>query len=149
MHTCIHTHKNHSIRPYYSTAQRLSLRHAYTCTCTVTYTFRYICIHAYKHAGITLIERNTPPGGVFFVGWFPHQEPRGRGQSLNNNPQNSSTLGIVLQGGPLSSGFLILKPPNKETPPHPTKNRGVFLSINLIVEIHTNNIHVTYVLTDI
>jgi len=124
MHTCIHTHKNHSIRPYYSTAQRLSLRHAYTCTCTVTYTFRYICIHAYKHAGITLIERNTPPGGIFFVGWFPHQEPRGRGQPLNNNPQNSSVLGIVLQGGSSFLRVLDFETTQQRNSPPPNKEPG-------------------------
>jgi len=35
-----------------------------------------------------LKRKKPPPRGGFFVGWFPNQEPTGRGPSLNNNPQN-------------------------------------------------------------
>jgi len=34
----------------------------------------------------TLIERNPPPPGDFFFGWFPHERPGGRGALLKNNP---------------------------------------------------------------
>jgi len=33
-------------------------------------------------ANINLIERNPPPRGSFFDGWFPNQESGGRGQVL-------------------------------------------------------------------
>jgi len=48
---------------------------------------------------------------------FSDQEPGGRGPPLKNHHQNWSILGVVLQGGSSSSGFLIWKPLNKETPP--------------------------------
>ena len=48
---------------------------------------------------------------------LPDQEPGGRGPPWKNHPQNWSIFGVVLQGGSSSSGFLIWKPPNKETPP--------------------------------
>jgi len=47
-----------------------------------------------------------PPGGVL-VGWFPNQEPGGRGPHLKNHPQNWSICGVVLQGGSNASRFLI------------------------------------------
>jgi len=63
---------------------------------THTYTYTY-----------KLIERNPPPRGGFFVGWFPNQEPWRRGPPLKNNPQTGSFF----------SGFWVWKPPNKERLP--------------------------------
>ena len=63
------------------------------------------------------IERKNPsPSGNFFVGWFPNQEPGETGPNLKNNPQNWSILGFILQQVSSSSGFLVWKSPNKETP---------------------------------
>jgi len=66
-----------------------------------------------------------------FVVWFPNQEPAGRGSRkrtgrqeegrkrtpLAEPPKNWSILGVVLQVGSSSYGFLIWKPPNKENHP--------------------------------
>ena len=74
-----------------------------------------------------LIERNPPTLlRGFFVGWFPNQEPGGRGNLLKNKSQNWSILGVVLEVGSSFSGFLVWKPPNKEIP-----RGGGVLSLNL------------------
>jgi len=59
-----------------------------------------------------LIEGNPPPRGGFLFTMFSDQEPGGRGPPLENHPQNWSSLGVVLQGGSSSSGFLIRKHSN-------------------------------------
>jgi len=62
-----------------------------------------------------LILRTPPPRVGFFVGWFPNQEPRGRGLPLKNNPNFLGKLSFF-SGGSSSSGLLVWKPTNKETP---------------------------------
>jgi len=54
---------------------------------------------------IQLDRKKPPPQGAFLM--FPDQEPGGRGPPLNNQPQNWLILGVVIQGGSSSSGFLI------------------------------------------
>jgi len=34
------------------------------------------------------IEEPSPTRGAFLVGWFPNQQPGGRGPPLKNNPEN-------------------------------------------------------------
>ena len=52
---------------------------------------------------MSLIERTTPSRGGFFVGWFPHQEPGGRGPPPINF------------GGGSSSGVLFFRVLDLET----------------------------------
>jgi len=50
----------------------------YVCGCASVFCV-YVCIY-------TLIERTPPPQGGFSVGWFPNQEPGGRGPPLKSRP---------------------------------------------------------------
>ena len=61
-------------------------------------------------------RENPPPRGGLLFTMFPDQEPGGRGNPLKNHPQNWTILGLVLEGWSSSSGFLIWKPANKESP---------------------------------
>jgi len=79
-------------------------------------TLNWWCVDEHWVCFKQIERKNPPPPGNFFVGWFPNQEPGGRGPNLKNNPQNWSVLGIILQQGSSSSGFLVWKSPNKETP---------------------------------
>jgi len=82
----------------------------------------------------TLIEEPPPPGGGFFVGWFPGggkffvgwfpnqklmciSRARRKKTPPEKQPEFFQGIGVVFQGVSSSSGFLVWKPPNKETPP--------------------------------
>jgi len=93
------------------------------------YTCMNTCVPRFISSGFfgisNLIQRNPSARGGFLSTMFPNQEPGGRGP-LKNHPQNWSILVVGFQGESSSSGFLIWKPPNKETPPG-----GGFLSIKV------------------
>ena len=66
-------------------------------------------------------------------------DPKSRTRRKRNPPansQNRSILGVVLQGGGSSSGFLVWKPPNRFIPP------GGFLTIKYPLSVfNKNSIH--------
>jgi len=73
----------------------------------------------------------------FFVGWFPNQEPGGRGPPLKNNLQNWSILGLFSRGDPL--------PPDSWFGNHPARKHprggGFFRSIQS-TNLHVRNIDI-------
>jgi len=92
----------------------------------------YICIHMYRYMYMrvcvciyflfvirtlphTLIEKKPRPPGGFFDGWFPHQEPGGRGPPMKNNPHEEQPPTLINFGGCSSGGILFLRVLDLET----------------------------------
>ena len=63
----------------------------------------------------TLIEKKPRPPGGFFDGWFPHQEPGGRGPPMKNNPHEEQPPTLINFGGCSSGGILFLRVLDLET----------------------------------
>jgi len=90
----------------------------FVCVCVCVCVCMCVCVSVYTHVldQKKLDQKKPHPRWGFLVRWVPTQEPGARGPPLKNYPQNGSFLGFVLQGWCSSSGFLVWKPPNKETP---------------------------------
>jgi len=76
------------------------------------YIYIYISISIYISKSIyILIDRNPPPGGCFFVGRFPNENPGEKGPPLKKN-----FLGPCFRGGPLLSDSSFGNHPTKKPP---------------------------------
>ena len=73
----------------------------------------------------------------FFVGWFPNQEPGGRGPPLKNNLQNWSILGLFSRGDPLPPDSWFGNYPARKHP----RGGGFFRSIQS-TNLHVRNIDI-------
>jgi len=60
--------------------------------------FRNRCVTCLFLDHPTSIVRNPPPRGVALFGWFPNEQPGGRGPLLKKNPIFGGKLGLFFRG---------------------------------------------------